>query len=212
MARKEYEKERYDDARRYYAKALEEDPDSWEADLGVATCDMLKSKWNDYRADQFKSNIKEIRKQIDKLPESEIYEAKYTLGGMIADVALYVNNELEDSVYDRWMRNIENGRRYPEPDVSSHELMEDVKDWILEETQLMFESEPGDGPIPEDKVKLIEMLFNYVYAKDTYTIVLEGYGTHPIDDYFRNKKDMYMKMLEKRNPGYKFYQNVTLRY
>ena len=210
MARREYEKDRYSDARKYYALALQEDPDCWEADLGVSTCDMLKSKWNDYRGEQFKSDVERIKKQINKLPADEACEAKFTLGKMIADVAVYCNNNLEDPVNDAWLRHIENSRR-PEPDVRSYTLDLDIKGWLRDAAELMVESEPGSGPIPQEKVDIIEYLFNYVYAKDKY-VIRTGYGTHPIDDYILSVRDRYMEELKKRNPLYKFIENVRIRY
>lgn len=210
MAKREYEKGRYSDARKYYALALKEDPDCWEADLGVATCDMLKSKWNNYHGDQFKSDVKRIEKQIEQLPTDEICAAKYILGRMVADVALYCNNNLEDPVNDAELRNAENSRNRM-PDVRYFELDSDIKSWLVKAAELMFESEPGDDPMPQEKVDIIELLFNYVYAKDKY-IIRTGYGIHPIDDDIKSTRDSYLKRLKERNPLYKFIDNVRIRY
>ena len=48
LARDSMDKERYREARRYYREALDYDSNSWEAKLGVASCEVIFSTPYEY--------------------------------------------------------------------------------------------------------------------------------------------------------------------
>ena len=182
QARKSYDRFRFRDARKYYQEASDCDPDSWEAELGIAACDVMLSTWRNYGGKSFEATKKNLVKRMASLPEPERKEAKLRLAYHLADISAFCFLKLWNQVFDAWdkyddysmhMFDVDDDGpgAYPdaeEPDVSYSDVELDYETWMQEAVGLVLEAVPEGEPLGEKELEIVDYFLSYttVWRKD----------------------------------------------
>ena len=226
LAREAMNKDRYKEALRYYREALDFDPDSWEASLGVASCTTILSTPFEYSGQSFNYEIADLKKQIISMYPDAAREAKLTLADHMMLTGLYCNNTYLGKLLKAWERyddyemsdydddwdddDYDDKPRHrsgyaDKPDVTVDALIRDVEEWLKGAADLVLEAVPADERLDSHQINIVEIYINYVKGYDKY-VKTRNYDAH------KWAVERCERMLKQHNPEYTYKEKYNLEF
>ena len=184
-ARRSYEQFRFKDARKNYLEAYERAPDDWEAEIGIAACDVMLSTWRQYGGPSFEAARESLVARFPEMPEEERKEAKLKLAYHLTDASAYCFMKLWTQVFDAWEKYDDfSMRMFDEdvdltssgdiemPDIKYWEVELDYERWMQEAVDLVFDAIPEGERLGPKELEIVDYYISYttIWRKDKESV------------------------------------------